>query len=137
MNSSIGPRVVIDTNVLISGFYWSGIPKRIINLWLKGKFRLYVSPGTAAELISLLIRFEVPRTKIKNIKKILITHSVRIIPQQKVTVCRDPKDNQFLELCLAASADYLITGDKDLLILKKFHQTQIFSPKQFLGKINK
>ncbi|OIN88889.1 putative toxin-antitoxin system toxin component, PIN family [Candidatus Beckwithbacteria bacterium CG_4_10_14_0_2_um_filter_47_25] len=137
MNSSIGPRVVIDTNVLISGFYWSGIPKRIINLWLKGKFRLYVSPGTAAELISLLIRFEVPRTKIKNIKKILVTHSVRIIPQQKVTVCRDPKDNQFLELCLAASADYLITGDKDLLILKKFHQTQIFSPKQFLGKINK
>jgi len=106
-------------------------------LWLKGKFRLYVSPGTAAELISLLIRFEVPRTKIKNIKKILVTHSVRIIPQQKVTVCRDPKDNQFLELCLAASADYLITGDKDLLILKKFHQTQIFSPKQFLGKINK
>ena len=137
MNSSIGPRVVIDTNVLISGFYWSGIPKRIINLWLKGKFKLYVSPGTAAELISLLIRFGVPQTKIRNIKKILIAHSVRIIPKQKVTLCRDPKDNQFLELCLAASADYLVTGDKDLLVLKKFHQTQIFSPKQFLGKINK
>jgi len=137
MNLSTGPRVVIDTNVLISGFYWSGTPKQIIRLWLKGKFRLYASPGTAAELISLLIRFEVPQAKIRNIKKILTTHSIRIIPQQKVIFCRDPKDNQFLELCLAASADYLVTGDKDLLVLKKFGQTQIFSPKQFLGKITK
>ena len=137
MNLSTGPRVVIDTNVLISGFYWSGAPKQIISLWLKGKLKLYVSPGTAAELISLLIRFGVPQTKIRNIKKLIITHSARIIPQQKVTVCRDPKDNQFLELCLTAVADYLVTGDKDLLILKKFHQTQIFSPKQFLGKINR
>ena len=135
MNSSTGPRVVIDTNVLISGFYWGGIPKQIISLWLKGRFRLYVSPGTAAEFIYLLIRFGVPQVKIRNIKKILTTHSVRIIPKQKVTLCRDPKDNQFLELCQAASADYLITGDKDLLVLKKFRQTQIFSPKQFLGKI--
>jgi len=134
MNSLTKPRVAIDTNVLISGFYWSGTPKQIISLWLKGKFKLYVSPGTAAELINLLIRFGVPQEQIRNIKKILVTHSIRIIPQQKVFLCRDPKDNQFLELCLAASADYLITGDKDLLVLKKFQQTQIFSPKQFLGK---
>ena len=106
-------------------------------LFAKGKFKLYVSPGTAAELISLLIRFEVPQAKTRNIKKILTTHSIRIIPQQKVILCRDPKDNQFLELCLAASADYLVTGDKDLLVLKKFGQTQIFSPKQFLGRITK
>ncbi|MBU1322875.1 putative toxin-antitoxin system toxin component, PIN family [Patescibacteria group bacterium] len=135
MNLSTKPRVVIDTNVLISGFYWSGTPKQIVSLWLKGKFKLYVSPGTAAELISLLIRFGVPQTKIRNIKKILVTHSIKVIPQQKVFLCRDPKDNKFLELCLSAPADYLITGDKDLLVLKKFGSTQIVTPKQFLAKL--
>lgn len=137
MNSSTRPRVVIDTNVLISGIYWKGIPKKIVRLWKGGKFNHYVSPGSAAELVNLLVRFGAPKEKIKKIKNLLINNSRKVIPKQKVKLCRDPKDNQFLELCMAASADYLITGDKDLLSLKKFELTQIVTPKQFLVKISK
>ena len=108
MRLSIRPLVVIDTNVFLSAYVWGGIPKQVIKLWQNGRFNLLYSP-------------EAERAK-------------KIIPSEKVSLCRDPKDNQFLELCLAASADYLVTGDKDLLVLKKFQQTQIFSPKQFLGK---
>lgn len=135
MNSSTRPRVVIDTNVLISGFYWGGTPKKIIDFWKKEKFNHYVSPGSATELVNLLIRFGTPQNKIRNLKNLLVNHSYKVIPKQKVRLCRDPKDNQFLELCLAASVDYLVTGDKDLLSLKKFKSTLILTPKQFLDKI--
>ena len=51
---------------------------------------------------------------------------------EKITVCRDPKDNKFLELAVAGNADCLITGDKDLLILNPFRGIKIISPSDFL-----
>ena len=134
MRLSIRPLVVIDTNVFLSAYVWGGIPKQVIKLWQNGRFNLLYSTEALFELVSLLAVFKFDPDRIKKIKQEIEERAKKIIPSEKVTLCRDPKDNQFLELCLAASADYLITGDKDLLVLKKFQQTQIFSPKQFLGK---
>ncbi|MBU1085076.1 MAG: putative toxin-antitoxin system toxin component, PIN family [Candidatus Beckwithbacteria bacterium] len=132
MNSSTKLRVVLDTNIFISGFYWGGIPKKIFNLWLKNKFTLYISPHTLAELIIVLIRFNLPKKEIINLKSLIEKHSKKVLPTKKIKVCRDPKDNKFLEVCVASSADYLVTGDKDLLTLKEYKNTQIVNPKQFL-----
>jgi putative PIN family toxin of toxin-antitoxin system len=54
--------------------------------------------------------------------------------QTQVVICRDPKDNKFLELAADGQADYLITGDRDLLTLGSFRKTEILTPAQFLGK---
>ena len=134
MRLSTRPLVVIDTNVFLSAYLWGGTPNQVIKLWQSGRFNLLYSPEALFELVSLLAVFKFDPDRIKKIKQEIEERAKKIIPSEKVTLCRDPKDNQFLELCLAASADYLITGDKDLLVLKKFQQTQIFSPKQFLGK---
>ncbi len=55
-------------------------------------------------------------------------------PTEKVRVCRDARDDIFLELALAAQADFLITGDLDLLALNPFHQTTILTPADFLAR---
>ncbi|MGJ8678511.1 MAG: putative toxin-antitoxin system toxin component, PIN family [Akkermansiaceae bacterium] len=55
-----------------------------------------------------------------------------IIPQ--ATECRDPKDNMFLDLLRACSADYFITGDEDLLVLNLYHGTQIVTPRWFVDE---
>ncbi len=57
-----------------------------------------------------------------------------IEPTEHVTVCRDPKDNQFLDVALASGAPYLVTGDKDLLSIKTFRRTRILTPRQFLDE---
>ena len=55
-----------------------------------------------------------------------------IEPVVKISECRDPKDNKFLELAVAGKADCIVTGDKDLLVLNPFRGTKIISPIDFL-----
>jgi predicted nucleic acid-binding protein len=50
-----------------------------------------------------------------------------------ITDCRDPKDNKFLELAIDGNADYIITGDPDLLILHSYRGISIVTPSQFLS----
>lgn len=54
-------------------------------------------------------------------------------PKKKVTICRDFKDNILLEVALTGKADFLVSGDKDLLVLKKFKKTKIIFPADFLA----
>lgn len=61
--------------------------------------------------------------------------AIKIIPSRKVNICRDKKDNQVLDLCVVGKADYLVTGDKDLLVLKKFKKTKIVSPREFIESV--
>jgi uncharacterized protein len=55
-------------------------------------------------------------------------------PKSKFSICRDSKDNKFLDLAFISKANYIISGDKGLLILQNFHETQIISPSDFLKK---
>ena len=129
------PLVVVDTNVFVSAFIWGGRPKKVVERWLEGKFFLLLSPFLLNEITLVLQRFGFGKRDLKEIKEILENNSLRFLPRRKVHQCRDKKDNQILDLCLAVKADFLVTGDKDLLIIKKFQQTKILTPKEFLAKI--
>jgi hypothetical protein len=52
-------------------------------------------------------------------------------PKEKIEICRDPKDNKLLEIAHESKADYLVTLDKDLLVLSKFERTVICKPQHF------
>ena len=132
MNWSIKLRVVVDTNVFISGLLWGGNPGKILNLWLWGKFNLLMCPYLCFEIIDVYQKFDNPSQDIEKLRLYLETKTIKIIPKKKVRVCRDPKDNQILALCWVGQADFLITGDKDLLSLKEFKNTKIVRPKEFL-----
>jgi putative PIN family toxin of toxin-antitoxin system len=133
MKSSTRPRVVIDANVFVSALIWGGSPKKVIDLWLKNKFELCISPETLFEIITVLERLRVEQKIVQRFQEIIIDHSIKIIPQKKFKTCSDPKDNKYLDLCFKCKADYLITGDKHLLILKQFMGTKILKPVEFLA----
>jgi hypothetical protein len=127
-------KVILDTNILISGIYWDGNSGKIISLWLKEKIEVCFSPETLAEFINKLAdKFQMPPHFLKEWQEIFEERGLLFLPSQKVRRCRDKKDNLFLELALISKADFLITGDKDLLVLKKFHQTKIVKPGEFLN----
>ena len=137
MSLSIKQRVVIDTNVLISGTLWGGKPGSVIKQYRQDKFIILISPFILAELANFLEEYHIEKKQREIIINEFKTKPIKVIPPKKVTICRDKKDNQILDLCLAGKADFLITGDKDLLVLKKFGETKIVKPKEFLHPLRR
>ena len=127
-------KVVIDTNIWIS-YLLGGLLQRIDEKILSKEIKAVVSDETLKELSEVLSR---PRFKnvftaerIKELFSLLDSYAIVVSPSQKVSACRDEKDNFLLEVALEGEADYLITGDEDLLVLDAFHSTKIVRPKDF------
>lgn len=132
-------RVVIDTNVLVSAVIRpQGIPGEVLHQLRERRFELLMSRATLDELVNVLFRprlrtkYRLTDNTLRPILKLLFLRSVMLQPQEKVTVCRDPKDDVYLELAIAGKADYIVTGDTDLLVLHPFRNIPIVTPAAFL-----
>lgn len=133
----MNPLVVIDTNVWISGLFWHGTPTAVVDQFEAEEITPCFSFETLTEWEEKVLHIakEFHRMPVYVTYRRLITHrAVLVEPESQVTVCRDPKDNQFLDVAVASNAPFLVTGDKDLLSLKTFRTTRIFTPRQFLDE---
>lgn len=129
-------KVVIDTNVFISGVLYGGTPRQLLTLWISKKYIFCISPELKAEiLIKLNKKFHLSSTTLSNIEEALDTYSRKYIPKQKVALCKDPQDNFLLELAQEARADYIVSGDKLVLELRQHNNTKIISPREFITYI--
>ncbi len=130
-------KVVIDTNVFISGIVFGGIPRKIIEAWLTKHYIFCLSPELKAEiLIKLEKKFSLPQEAMTKIIESLDTYSQKYIPTQHVTMCKDPQDNFLLELADEAKADYLVSGDKLVVAMKVYKNTKIISPREFFDQLS-
>jgi putative PIN family toxin of toxin-antitoxin system len=126
-------KVIIDTNVFLSGILFGGNPRKIIQLWLDNKFILCLSPELKAEILGKLKRkFALPPKELQSIEEALDTKSNKFMPKTKLNICRDPQDNFLFELAYESKADFIISGDKLVLELEKYKNTKIITPKKFL-----
>ena len=127
-------RVVLDTNVIISSIFWKernchkivemAISKRIIN---------HTNQQIIQELGKILIeKFEQPQEKAAEQIALLSGYSELVISDEKVNISRDTKDNMIIDCAVACNANYIVTGDNDLLCLNEFKGIKIVRPKQFL-----
>jgi hypothetical protein len=131
-------RVILDTNLLIS-FLISQKLDAIDNLLLQGKLTLLFSNELIEEFITVA-----SRTKFKkyfsneDIRKLLTffdSYGKLISISSSITICRDYKDNFLLNLAIDGKADFLVTGDDDLLCLGKIENTPIVTFNQFISKL--
>ncbi len=132
-------RAVIDTNVLASALIKPDSPAgRVLRMLGEGKFELVFSRAVLDELIRVLAypklrqKYKISRTDIEKIIAILVLRGEMVIPSQSIHVFRDAHDDIFIEAAVSGRADYLVTGDSDLLGLKKFKNIRIISPGDFL-----
>jgi len=126
-------KVVVDTNVFISGILFGGNPRTIIGAWLSKKYIFCLSPELKAEILNKLQRkFLLPIRAIQTIEEALDINTKKYIPKEKLFICKDTQDNFLLELAQEAQADYIVSGDKLVLELKQYNKTKIISPKDFL-----
>jgi len=129
-------RIILDTNIWIS-FLLSQEFSKLDNLLLNGKAKLLFSEELIEEFLDV-----VKRPKLKkyfaqsDVQKLLdtINEIAEFIDvKSDVSICRDEKDNFLLGLALDGKADVLITGDKDLLVLKKIEHTFIVTMQEYLS----
>ncbi|MEK7450564.1 MAG: putative toxin-antitoxin system toxin component, PIN family [Patescibacteria group bacterium] len=126
-------KIVVDTNVFISGVLFGGNPQKVIEAWLNKKYIFCLSPELKAEILNKLQgKFLISIYTLQTVEEALETKTEKYIPKKKILICKDPTDNFLLELAGEAQADYLISGDKLVLKLKQYNKTKILSPKDFL-----
>lgn len=131
-------RVVLDSNVLISSFFWRGNEYEILRKALEGKFELLISGAILAEIENVLDKkFGVQAGRIKETVELIIANSTVIEPKSRLNVIRDDEsDNRILECAVEGAADYIVTGDKHLLKLREYRRTLILGSENFLKIIS-
>ena len=130
-------RLVFDTNVLISGLLSdNSVPQKIFD-YAQANAILLISQETFQELAEALTRSKfdryIPLEKRSKFLNLLSLKAEMIEITTKINLCRDTKDNKFLELAVNGKADYLISGDRALLILNPFQEISILSPQVFIS----
>lgn len=132
-------KVIIDTNIYISAFAFDREVLKLCNFCLEN-VEVYTSISVMAELRSKFLggrlekickNFEIDRAK--RFLDTVDRKSHLVWVTEEVKVVRDSTDNKFLELAKTVEANYLITGDKDLLGLERFENTRIVRPGECLG----
>jgi putative PIN family toxin of toxin-antitoxin system len=127
-------KVVFDTNVLVSAFVTEGVCSKLLGRARRRQFQLITCPFILKELEAVLLKkLSATKGETRQVLRILAEAiSALVQPAQPVSgICRDPDDNNILSCIIAASADYLVTGDSDLLELREFRGTRIVSPRDF------
>jgi putative PIN family toxin of toxin-antitoxin system len=127
-------RVVLDTNVLVSGVFWKGLPFFILEQWISDSFILLLSEEIFIEYQNVL--FRISRGKkddLVNKWLLLIAESAQFVKVKKrFKLSRDPDDDKFIECAVSGNAQYIVSGDSDLLDLKSVLNVAIVSPSEFL-----
>ena len=132
------PVVVLDTNVWISAMIWGGEPAEIILAVEKGQIRVVVSEEIVEEISRTLDYHRLREVyESVNVNRQQLVETVLLIGKlvqvgSKVEVVEaDPSDNKILDCALTSKADFIVSGDKHLLRLKKFRNTQILTVAEF------
>ena len=133
-------KVVLDTNSVLSALLFNNSKlAQLRNFWQTEMMIPLASKATISELIRVLAypKFKLSRLEQQSFLDEYLPYITTIIKVEKLanpSICRDRHDVMFLELALAGNADYLITGDKDLLEIQQPFKFQIITPAQFLLK---
>jgi putative PIN family toxin of toxin-antitoxin system len=133
-------RVVLDTNVLVSALILTGKLNNLVDLWRERRIIPLLSRDTFDEFRRVLEypKFVLSKKEIKTIieEEILPFFEVFDITHEVTGICRDPDDEKFLACAVSASADFIVSGDKDLLVMKTYLSVKINSPSQFFKLVD-
>ena len=128
-------KVVMDTNVFVSGVFFSGPPYQILKAWQLGEFELIVSREILDEYrrVGEILGEEHPGVDLKPILNFVLEHAkVYKSAVLKEPVCEDPDDDKFLACALASGSKVIISGDKHLLKISGYQGIQVLKPRAFV-----
>ncbi|HEY7216616.1 MAG TPA: putative toxin-antitoxin system toxin component, PIN family [Thermoanaerobaculia bacterium] len=133
----MGTRVVLDTNVIVSGLGWRGPSHDIVQSCLELQHDLVLSSALLVEIERVLRypKFHFSESEILEYLTILREVADIVKPDFQVAIVQDdPDDNRVLECALAGGAEVIVSGDRHLLDLAEFEKIPILQPRVFLDR---
>jgi uncharacterized protein len=128
-------RVILDTNVFLSGVFFSGPPSQILEAWRDSRLHMVISQEILDEYmrVAKILSVQFPAIDILSIIK-LVTVEAEIFPSYTLPepVCDDPDDDKFLACAIASKCKLIISGDKHLLRVSEFKGINIMKPRNFV-----
>jgi putative PIN family toxin of toxin-antitoxin system len=130
-------KIVLDTNVLISGIYFSGPPGKILQAWRSSRFQLCVSPEILEEYLNVAERLANRYAGIEYEGILgLIVQNAELVQATDLPepVSEDPDDDKFLTCALASNTRIIVSGDRDLLKVSGYADIRVLTPKAFVSE---
>ncbi len=132
-------RIVLDSNIILSAaLFKKSTPRQALDKAV-ATGQILMSTDTLAEIQDIFNRPKFDKYISKFARNEFLKDFIETVENveimQSFSACRDPKDDKFLELSVNGKAEYLITGDRDLLVLHPFRNIQILTPADFLTNI--
>jgi uncharacterized protein len=135
-------RAVIDTNILVRALIErAGTVRPLLTALDAGLYTVILSLPLLAELRDVLSRprmghrYGIDNTDIDDLVLLLLRNGEVVAPTRAIRVCRDPRDDMFLEAAVEGEADVVVSGDDDLLVLHPFEGIPIVGPAAFLAML--
>ena len=130
-------RVILDTNVFVSGVFFSGPPYRSLEAWRGGKLQLVASQEILEEYqrVGETLAEQFPGVNLQPIID-LVTTNAEVFPNQVLpeSICEDPDDDKFIACALAGRCRVIISGDRHLLKVSGFRGLTVMSPRRFIDE---
>jgi len=128
-------KVILDTNVMVSGIFFKGPPYRILQIWKKGLFEIVISHEILEEYRRVIydLKDQFSHIDISQLFELItlkahFTLSLAMHPQ----ICEDCDDDKYFFAALASKTTVIVSGDKHLLDKSGYSGIKVFKPKQFL-----
>jgi putative PIN family toxin of toxin-antitoxin system len=136
-------RAVVDTNILVRALIMPhGSVGPVLLRLRRGDYSLLYAQSLLEELVDVLNR---PRIRekygltdedLETVVNLILVQGEAVTPVERITACRDPKDDKFLEVAVAGKANVIVSGDQDLLVLHPFSGIPILTPAAFLRMLD-
>lgn len=133
-------RAVLDTNVILSALLFRGPTSNLVPAWQTGRFHLLLSRALLEEILRVLAypKFHLTEAEVRGLlEEELIPFAETVIVRRRPAIrLRDPDDLAVVACALTGRARYLVTGDADLLSLKRIRQVEAIRPSHFMVRLH-
>jgi putative PIN family toxin of toxin-antitoxin system len=128
-------KIVLDTNVFVSGIFWFGPPYQILEAWQTRKIKLAITEEILEEYnrVANILAKKYPPVDISPIIDLVTSHAeMYYTTRLPVSVSIDPDDDKFINCAISAKAKYIISGDAHLFKISEYKGIKILKPREFV-----
>jgi putative PIN family toxin of toxin-antitoxin system len=130
-------RIVIDTNVLVSGLFFGGLPGQILEAWKDENLTLVVSPAILEEYFRVghVLASKYQGVDLDPLLALIAMHAAIIdAPEISHGICEDPDDDKFMDCAVAGGACVVVSGDKHLRAVSGWQGVDVMTPRAFVER---
>jgi uncharacterized protein len=130
-------RVILDSNVVMSGVFFGGVPGQILTAWRSGRVKLVLSPAILAEYrrVGMILAAQYSEVDFEPFATLLATNSEIVdAPELGIQVSKDPDDDKFLACALATNVHMIVSGDSHLIEISGWKDIEVLRPRTFVDR---